>query len=88
MNRLHIDFLGKVIQNLGGRFDWSTIPCLAKCIRKFKNLEDLSILGEEASFASCVHFNPSFWHYVHHTHVFCVLACHFKVCFVLIQSLG
>ena len=75
MNRLHIDLLGKVIENLGGRFSWSTIPCLAKFNRKFNNLKDLTILGEKARFTSCVHCNPSFRHDVHHTHVVCVLKC-------------
>ena len=59
MNRLHIDFMGKVIENMGGRFSWSTIPCLAKFLRKFNNLKDLTILVEKASSASCIHFNPS-----------------------------
>ena len=60
MSQLHIDFLGKVIENLGGRFTWSTIPCLAKFLKKFNNLKDFTILDEKASFASCVHFDHSF----------------------------
>ena len=60
MSQLHIDFLGNVIENLGGLFAWSTIPCLAKFLRKFNNLKDLTILDEKATFASCVHFDPSF----------------------------
>ena len=48
MNRLHIDFLGKVIENLGGRFAWSTIPCLAKLLRKFNNLKDPTIFVDNA----------------------------------------
>ena len=60
MSQLHIDFLGKVIENLGCRFAWSTIPCLALFLRKFNNLKDLTILGKKASFSICVHFNPSF----------------------------
>ena len=83
MNRLHIDFSGKVIESLGARFSWSTIPCLAKFLRKFNNLKDPTILVEKSSSASCVHFNPFSWYHVHHTHVVCVLACYFKVCFVL-----
>ena len=83
MNRLHMDFLGKVIENLGGRFAWSTIPYLAKFLRMFNNLKDLTILGEKASSAGCIHFNPSYWHHVHHTHVVCAFACYFKMCFVL-----
>ena len=80
---VYFGVLQKVIENLGGRFAWSTISCLAKFLRKFNNLKDLTISGEEASFASYVHFNPSFRHHVHHTHVVYVLVCYFKVCFVL-----
>ena len=60
------------------RFAWSTIPCLAKFLRKFNNLKDLTILGEKTSSAGCIHFNPSSWHHVHHTHVVSVLACYSK----------
>ena len=88
MSQLHINFLAKVIENLGGRFFWSTISCLAKFLRKFNNLKDLTILGKEGSFVVCVHFNPSFWHQVHHTHVVYVLTCYFKVCLVLSHSLA
>ena len=88
MNRLHIDFLGKVIENLGGRFSWSTIPCLAKFLRKFNKLKDPTIFVDKDSSASCVHFNPSSWHHVHHTHVVCVPACYFKVCLIPSQSLA
>ena len=49
-------------------------------------MKDLTILGEEVSFSSCVHINPSFWHHVHHTNVVCVLACYFKEGFDLSQS--
>ena len=88
MNRFHIDFLGHVIENFGGRFAWSTIPCLTKFLRKFNNLKDPTNLVEKASFENCIHFNPSSWHHVHHTHVVCVLASYFKVCFILSQSLS
>ena len=45
-------------------------------------------MGENASFAGCVHFNPSSWHHLHHAHVVYVFSCYFKVCFVLSQSLA
>ena len=50
MNQLHIYFWGKVIENLGcgaGYVAWSAMPCLAKLLRKLKNLNDLPILEEK-----------------------------------------
>ena len=47
MTQLHIDFLVKVIENLGGCVAWSTSPYLAKFFRKLNNLKDLLILKKK-----------------------------------------
>ena len=50
------------------------------------SLESLAVLGilkfkvENGRCASCVQFDPSRWNYLHHYHIFCVLAVFSQVC--------
>ena len=50
------------------------------------SLESLIVLGilkfevEKARCAGCVQFDPSRWHSLHHSHIFCVLVVFSQVC--------
>ena len=50
------------------------------------SLISLTVLGilqfevEKARCASCVQFNPSHWHFLHHSHILCVLVVFSQVC--------
>ena len=83
MKQLHRDFLGKVIENLGGRVAWLTLPYLAKFLRKLHNFKDPLILDDKGSNCKLVHFDSPSWHRVCHTHVVGVLVCQVSCVIVL-----
>ena len=81
MIQLHLDSLGKVIENLGCQLlGQPFFPWL--CSLESLNLKDLKLWLKKLALSSCVHFGPSFKDHVYHTHFIGVLVCYFQiVCF-------
>ena len=77
---MHIDCLRTVIDSLG-------VDMLDQPFRDWLiSLESLTFYGilqfevEKSGCEICVQFDPSRWHSLHHSHIFCVLVVFSQVC--------